>query len=378
MTITQAGRPTFAAIDAAALRHNFASLRAMVPREVAVLAVVKADGYGHGVRVVARVFETAGAEWFGVATLQEAVELREAGVRKPILLLTGAAGADVPTLREHRLSTAILHRDMARELAAAWGGAAAGSSRLGVHLKIDTGMGRIGVSPGELPALLDELQRTQAFDVEGVFSHFANADRVDQEYSEYQLRLFREALATLAAHGLRPRWIHIANSAATMTRADAHFSMVRPGIMLYGVPPSAELACGGLRPAMRLVSHVVQLKSVPSEFPVSYGQSFVTRRPSLIATVPIGYADGYSRALSNRAAVLVRGRRAPVIGAVCMDLTMIDVTDVAGVQLGDEVVLWGKQGEADISVAEVAAWQGTISYEVLTRLGKRVPRVLQE
>jgi alanine racemase len=192
------------------------------------------------------------------------------------------------------------------------------------------------------------------------------------------LRLFREALATLAARGLRPRWIHIANSAAAMTRADAHFSMVRPGIVLYGVPPSAELACEGLRPAMRLVSHVVQLKRVPSEFPISYGQTFVTRRPSVIATVPIGYADGYSRALSNRAAVLVRGRRVPVIGAVCMDLTMIDVTDVAGVQLGDEVVLWGKQGEAGIAVADVAAWQGTVSYEVLTRLGKRVPRVLLE
>jgi alanine racemase len=172
--------------------------------------------------------------------------------------------------------------------------------------------------------------------------------------------------------------VHIANSAAVLSRPDTHLSLVRPGMALYGVPPKAVPPPSGLRPVMRLVTQIVQLKRVPSEFPVSYGQTFVTRRPSAIAVIPIGYADGYARALSNRASVLVRGRRAPVVGAVCMDLTMVDVTDIPGAQLGDEVVLWGRQKDAEITVAEVAEWQGSISYEVLTRLGKRVPRILQE
>jgi alanine racemase len=234
------------------------------------------------------------------------------------------------------------------------------------------------VLPADVPALVDELQRAGCFDIEGLFSHFANADGVTRDYSDYQLRSFQQAIEAMTAAGARPRWIHIANSAATLSRSDTHLSLVRPGIILYGVPPASMPAPAGVRAVMRLVTRIVQLKRVPSEFPVSYGQTFVTRRPSLLAVLPIGYADGYARALSNRAAVLVRGRRAPVVGAVCMDLTMVDVTDIEGVQLGDEVVVWGRQNGAEITVAEVADWQGSISYEVLTRLGKRVPRVLQE
>jgi alanine racemase len=373
MTTPPTGRPTLAVIDAAALRANFALARSAVPSFVAVLAVVKADAYGHGAALVAPILEAAGADWFGVATVEEGIELRDSGVRKPILVLTGAAAGDVGALREHRLSVAILHREMARELARALNG-----HRLGVHLKVDTGMGRIGVLPSELPALLEELRRTGSFTIEGVFSHFANADRVDQEYSDYQLKVFQGAVETLHAAGERPRWIHLANSAATLSRTDAYFTMVRPGIVLYGVAPAPTLRPAGLCPAMRLVTRIVQLKSVPSEFSVSYGQTFVTRRPSVVAVLPIGYADGYGRGLSNRASVLIRGQRAPVIGSVCMDLTMVDVTDVPGVRLGDEAVLWGQQHGAEISVAEVAEWQGSITYEVLTRLGKRVPRVLQQ
>ncbi len=366
-------RPTVAVIDAEALRQNFALLRATVAPSVGILAVVKADAYGHGARLVAPILAAAGADWLGVATVEEGVELRDAGIRKPILVLTGATAADVPVLVEQRLSVAILHRDMARELAAA-----AHNHRLGVHIKVDTGMGRIGVLPSELPVLLGELRSSASLEVEGMFSHFANADSVEREYSDYQLRVFCQAMDTLAAAGSQPQWLHIANSAATLSRAEAHLSLVRPGIALYGVPPSPRQAPAGLRPAMRLVTRIVQLKAVPSEFPVSYGQTFVTKRPSLIATLPIGYADGYSRALSNRAQVLVRGQRAPVVGAVCMDLTMVDVTDVPGVQLGDEVVLWGRQQQAEIGVCEVAEWQGSVSYEVLTRVGKRVGRVLDD
>jgi alanine racemase len=372
MTTPAAGRPTFAAIDAAALRANLGAVRAALPAHVAVLAVVKANAYGHGAALVAPIFEAAGADHLGVATIEEGVELRAAGVRKPILVFTGARAGDIDACHEHQLSIAVLHREMGRELAGA-----PGTTPLHVHLKIDTGMGRVGVLPADLPALLDEVRRAGRFHIDGIFSHFANADSVDREYSDYQLRVFRQALETAAAAGVRPRWVHIANSAATLSHPDTHFTMVRPGIILYGVPPGARFTGDGFRPALRLMTHILELKAVPSEFSVSYGQTFVTRRPSLIATLPIGYADGYSRKLSNRAAVLVRGQRAPVVGAVCMDLTMVDVTEVSGVQLGDEVVLWGRQDGAEISVTEVAGWQETIAYEVLTGVGKRVPRILQ-
>lgn len=376
MTTPSAGRQTFAAVDAAALHQNLAAVRAGLPPSVALLAVVKANAYGHGAALVAPIFEAAGADYLGVATVEEGVELRAAGVRAPILVLTGAGRADLPALHEQRLSVAVLHREMARELASV-----GDAPPLRIHIKIDTGMGRIGVLPAELPALLEQLQRGGRFVIEGVFSHFANAESADRKYADYQLEVFRRAIAMLAAAGEQPRWVHLANSAATLSRPDTHFTMVRPGIMLYGVSPVAAAAAPAvaneLRPALRLVTHILQLKTVPSEFPVSYRQTFVTRRPSTIATLPIGYADGYSRKLSNRASVLIHGRRAPVIGAVCMDLTMVDVTDINGVELGDEVVLWGRQNGAEIGVAEVAAWQETIAYEVLTGVGKRVPRILQ-
>jgi alanine racemase len=372
MTIATVGPRTFAAIDAAALRENFACVRAGVPPSVAILAVVKADAYGHGAILVAPILEAAGADWFGVATVEEGVELRQAGVRKPILVFTGATAAELPAVEGQRLSVAILHRDMARDLAAAKHAGA-----IHVHVKVDTGMGRVGVLPAEVPALFGYLRAANSFEIEGVFSHFANADSVDRAYSDCQLQTFWQVIDGLAATGERPAWVHIANSAATLSRPDTHFSMVRPGLILYGVSPSAAPVPSGVRPVMRVVTHILELKAVPSEFPVSYGQTFVTRRPSLIATLPIGYADGYSRCLSNRSAVLVRGQRAPVIGTVCMDLTMVDVTDIQGVQVDDEVVVWGSQNGAEISVREVAEWQGTLTYEVLTRLGKRVPRVLE-
>jgi len=228
--------------------------------------------------------------------------------------------------------------------------------------------------------LLSEIQEAGTFEVEGVFSHLASAESIERDYSDHQLAVFREVIAVLEAAGTRPRWVHLAKSAAILTRPDTHFTIVRPGIALYGISPfdgDAPAATAGLRPVMRLVTQVWQLKAVPAEFPISYGQTFFTRRPSRIATLPIGYADGYSRTLSNRASVLVRGRRAPVVGSVCMDLTMVDVTDIDDVQRGDEVVLWGAQNGAAISVSEVAAWQGTIAYEVLTGVGKRVPRIVE-
>lgn len=338
------------------------------------MAVVKANGYGHGAAVCAPILAEAGADLFGVATVGEAVELRSAGVQKPILVLTGASGAEVGVLLKERLAVAVIHLGMARDLAAA-----ARGNRLRVHLKIDTGMGRLGIRPSELPAFLEELRQLGGLEVEGVFSHFGNADDVNQDYSNRQIERFQEALAAVAQAGFQPRWIHLANSAATFSRPDAHFNLIRPGLALYGLcPPGvAHLdAPRGLRPVLRLVTRILQIKDLPAGEPVSYSQTFITKRPSRIAVLPIGYADGYSRALSNRGYVLIGSQRAPVVGNVCMDLTMVDVTDVPEADVGTEVILFGGQGDRSIPIDEVALWENTISYEVMNRIGKRVPRLV--
>lgn len=366
-----AGRPTLAQIDGGALCRNLAALRACLRPQVQLLAVVKADAYGHGAGPVAKLFERAGADAFGVATVEEGAELRAAGIRRPILVLPGARAAQVDEAVAHELSVAVVDRAMLGDLRAALRGRS-----LAIHVKVDTGMGRLGVTPEELPPLLEELRHAREIRIQGLFSHFANADLGNTEFVSYQLRLFREAIEMARRAGIQPPSVHIANSAATVAVPESHFSLVRPGIALYGIAPTAECPIA-LEPAMRVVTRIVQIKTVPAERPLSYGQTFVTRRPSRIATIPIGYADGYDRRLSNRAEVLVKGRRAPVVGRVCMDLTLIDVTDVPGVTADDEVVLWGRQENATIGVEEVGAWQDSIAYEVLTRLGKRVPRVLE-
>jgi alanine racemase len=370
MTPLPAGRQTYAVIDVAALRDNFSYIRSVVAPDVSILAVVKANAYGHGATIVAPTLEKAGADWLGVATIGEAVEIRSAGVNAPILVLTGASGRDMSVLHEYRLAVALLDVEMVRDLAAG-----ARGSHIRIHLKIDTGMGRLGILPEQLPAVIDEIRAAGAFVVDGVFSHFGNADDVSGEHCCNQIDRFRLALDTLRGLGIEPPWIHLANSAATLSRHESHFSMVRPGIALYGISP-AGVPSPPLKPVMTLVSRVLQVRDLPAEYPLSYNQTFVTRRPSRIAVLPIGYADGYSRRLSNRAEVLVHGRRAPVVGRVCMDLTLADVTDIEGVQAGDEVVLWGRQGDGEISLADVAAWQDTVAYEVINQLGKRVPRLV--
>jgi len=364
----EAGRPTVAYIDRAALRANFASLRAALAPEVAVMAVVKADAYGHGADIAAPVFAAAGADFFGVATLGEGVAVARLDLGRPILLLAGIDGDEVDAVLAHDLRVALLDEEQLAALVGPLGG-----RRLRVHLKIDSGMARLGVAPEALGGMIDALRRAPNIAVEGVFSHFGNADEVANPFADAQLARFKAAVATLAAAGIRPRWIHLANSVATLTRPDTHFSMVRPGVCLYGVRPSAATTWQP-QPAMHLETALWTVKSVGAETPLGYNQTFVTRRPSRIAVLPIGYADGFPRTLSNRGAALVRGRRAPIVGRVCMDLSLVDVTDIEGAQRGDAAVLFGRQGDAELPVSEMAEWQETIPYEVFTRLGKRVPR----
>ncbi|HWP57310.1 MAG TPA: alanine racemase [Candidatus Acidoferrales bacterium] len=366
------GRPTRCYVDAAALRANFRTIRQRTGAGVKILCVVKANAYGHGATAVARILEKEGSDAFGVATVEEGVELRRAGIGAPIVVLAGTYPGQLDEVVANRLTPVISSLEMLR---AVEGAARARALALNFHLKVDTGMHRIGLLAAAVESWLAALGELRALKLEGVLSHFAQAESVHGEYTQNQLRLFRRLLARLAEAGYRPPVVHLANSAAVITLPEAYFSMVRPGIMLYGVYPSAHMAAEiALKPALSWKTEVLQVKKLPPGSRISYGGTFVTQRESVIATLPVGYADGYRRLLSNRARVLVHGRRAPVVGAVCMDLTMVDVTDIRDVKQGDEVVLVGEQGGEAISVDEMASWANTIPYEILTSIGARVPR----
>jgi alanine racemase len=373
MPAMPAGRPTVSLIDCAALRWNFRQIRAKVGPTVKILCMVKANGYGHGAVAIAEVLAVEGSDAFGVATVEEAIELRNRGIRAPILVVAGAYPEQLDLFIEHHL-TAVAHD--AESLAGLDAAARERGVKLKVHVKVDSGMGRIGFLAAEMTGWLPFLKQLRALEVEGVFSHFSHADNVAGEYTRNQLEIFRSVVERLRSAGISPPLVHLANSAATITLPAAYFDMVRPGLMLYGIHPTTAMADQiDLRPVLSWQSRILQLKKVPAGSSISYGRTFITKRESLIATVPVGYADGYPRLLSNVGAMLVRGKRAPIAGTVCMDLTMIDVTDIAGVQQGDEVVLLGRQGNAVISADEMAAWSNTISYEILTSISTRVPRV---
>jgi len=375
-------RPTVVEVETAALAHNLRLLRARTGPAVRIQAVVKADAYGHGAVPCARAFVAAGADWLGVALVEEGVELRRAGLLVPVCVLSGiATPQDARVLVGYRLTPMVYRVDQLELVAAA--ARDAGLARYPVHLKLDTGMGRWGALPEDLPSLMDRLAQLPALELEGLATHFAHADSGDPAELLGPLQRFRALEQSLATRGWSPTLRHQCNSAALLCGGALGLGqgpgeMVRPGIALYGVDPLEQAGDGAahpLRPALTLRTRVAHLKSVGAGFAVSYGGTFQTARPSVLATLPIGYADGLPRAASNRAQVLVRGRLAPVVGRVCMDACVVDVTDVPGAALGDEVVLIGAQGGARLAAATLADAAGTISYEILSGLGKRVPRV---
>jgi alanine racemase len=373
MFSTHLGRPSVCYIDHESLRWNFRQIRSLLGSQVKILSMVKANGYGHGASAVARTLAAEGSDAFGVAIFEEAIELRRHGITAPILVLTGVYLDQLELFFEHDLMPVVHDADALRRLDAA---VAQRGRSLDVHLKIDTGMGRIGFPAAECDSWLPQIKKLKALKVEGVFSHFSHAESVKGQYTRKQLEIFHDLVKRLAAVGISPPLIHLANSAATITLPEAYFNMVRPGLMLYGVYPSPEMATRiSLKPVLSWKTRILQLKKVPSHTSISYGQTFITERDSLIATLPIGYADGYPRLLSNRGQGLVGGKRAPVAGRVCMDLTMLDVTDIAKIHQGDEVVLLGTQENETISADEMAAWANTISYEILTSIGARIPRI---
>ncbi|MFQ5892886.1 MAG: alanine racemase [Nitrospinota bacterium] len=367
------GHPTVADIDPQAFCHNLALVHRSVAPGVKVAAMVKADGYGHGAWPLCQAALRAGlASLFGVAHVDEAVALREAGLEAPVLVLGGCFEDRAEEVVSYGLELALYSMKLAEAVGAV---ARRQGAVVACHLKLDTGMGRLGLPPEEALEAAKRLNDLRGLRLAGIMTHFATADFADKAYAREQLERFERAVRSVREAGLEMPCVHAANSAAIFSLPESHYDMVRPGIMLYGAPPSAEVGAeADLHPVMTLKTRVVHLFDLAVGESVSYGRRFVATRSSRIATLPIGYADGWPRLLSNRGSALVGGRRLPMVGTVCMDLTMVDVTDVPGVAVGDEVVLIGRQGEDVITADEVAQASETISYEVFTRIGKRVPR----
>jgi alanine racemase len=370
------GRPTWAEIDLDALAHNFSVIRERVGRDVKVLAAVKANAYGHGAVECARRLQNEGADWFGVALPEEGSELRNASITKPILCLGGIWQGQESICLQHNLTPVVFRLDVVEALNRA---AADKQQTIDVHVKIDTGMGRLGVRAADISDFCGALERFTNIRVDGLMTHLASADDEAQAtFTNEQLRRFEQSVSAFRERGFRPTHIHAANSAGVFAFANSFGNMVRPGGTLYGfirdvLPPNIESP--PLQPVMSLFSKIMLLKRVPPGETLGYGATFQTQRDSLIATIPLGYDDGYRRALSNKGRVIVRGQFAPVVGRVSMDLTLIDVTDVAGVSRDDRVMLLGSDGERSISAEDLGELAGTISYEITCGISNRVPRV---
>lgn len=366
-------RPTYVEIDLKAIGHNIAQYRAALPSDGALMAVVKADGYGHGAFEVCRVAQEEGVEWAGTALVEEAVELRHRGIKLPILVLGPFSLKALPYFEQYQLSATAYSLESAQRLQDF---AAQQNYVQPVHLKVDTGMGRLGLNADQLRQFLKK--DWPNLRIEGLESHLARADEGEDAATLEQLHRFWAAQEGVDAHFM-PRWLHIANSAGTTEFSPDRGNLFRVGIGLYGQMPSSSLRRPpDLRQALAFKTRIAQLQWHEAGSPLSYGGTYVTERRSLIAVIAAGYGDGYSRLLSNKAQVLIRGQRAPVVGRVCMDLTLVDVTDVAGVELEDEVVLIGAQGVEEILAQELADLMGTINYEVCCNISKRVPRIYLE
>ena len=374
-------------IDLNAVSHNVRELCRITSPGSRLMAVVKANGYGHGALEVALVALKNGADCLGVARMDEGVHLRKAGITVPILILGYTPPEHSETLVAHRLIQTVYTFEAAEALSET---AAGLQERAKVHIKVDTGMGRLGLLPdsprisllgkhlpGNAQRVIESIFRLPHIEIEGIFTHFATADSQDKTHTLQQLERFLEFLDKLKAHGLEFPLRHAANSAALIDLPETHLDMVRPGISLYGFYPSDEVSKErvSLAPAMMLKTRVIHVKMVPAGFHVSYGLTYQTENPTVIATVSAGYADGLNRLLSSRGQMLVRGSRAKIVGRICMDLTLLDVGHIPDVRIGDEVVIFGSQGQEFIPVEEMAEALNTIHYEIVTSVASRVERV---
>jgi len=364
---------TWAEVDLDALASNLKALKAHITPGTEIMAVVKSNGYGHGAVMSGKTALDAGAERLAVHRVEEGIELREAGIEAPILLMGYAPVAAVPLTVDYRLIPTVTTLEFAKRL----NGYAAerDGGPVPVHIKVDTGMSRHGLFPEEIPDFIRNLQKLSAITVEGLFSHFATADEADESFAREQLSRFQALIDKLTAKGICPPLTHMCNSAAALRFPDAHFNAVRPGVALYGMAPSGEFTLPfPLQPVLSLKSRIVRLKTLAPGSCIGYGCTHITKEERTAALVPVGYGDGYHRIISNRGAVIVGGRRAAVLGRVSMDQITVDVTGIPGIALEEEVVLFGGN-EAAITTEEVASWSETINYEITTSLSPRVARV---
>lgn len=366
-------RPTVAEIDLDAMTHNVNLFRERVANKVDIMAVVKADAYAHGVIPIVRHLKSIGISYFSVGFLEEALQIRNSGIMDPILVLgyTPQAGIELAfkndiTLTIFSLETLDYIDEVGERL----------QKKLKVHVKVDTGMGRVGISPQDTTSFLQELDKAKWIEIEGIYTHFASADEADKGLTLKQYELFKDSIAEIKKRVKNP-YIHASNSAALIDLPYLEQNIARLGISLYGLLPSNEvnITYNELKPVMSIKTRIVFLKKIQPGQTVSYGATFTAKRETLVATLPIGYADGLSRRLSNKGFVLVEGKRAPIIGRVCMDQIMVDVTDFENVNIGSEVIIFGNQKESFLSIDEHAELVGTVNYELITLIGKRIPRV---
>jgi alanine racemase len=379
-TSQAAAHPTWVEVSLEALSHNFLAIQQHVGVNVTVCAVVKADAYGHGAVSCALALERAGAKWLGVASVEEALRLRQAGITARILLMAGFWPGEEAEVVRHQLTPAVWEASQLQRLSSA--AASAGVYEFPVHLKIDTGMGRLGTVLSDVPAVLDKIKITNHLLLEGVASHLASAEILDAGSNERQALEFGKACEVVKLAGMRPRFIHLANTSAIIARPSAWYNMVRPGVALYGyslplkrsdsiveVTPSLHL-----KPALQWKTRILTVRQVEANQALGYGGTYITPGPSRVAVLPVGYSDGLNRALSSRGRAIVRGAYASIVGIISMNLTLLDVTTIPGVETGDEVTLIGTSGGLSVSAQEHAELAKTISYDILCGISKHAPR----
>lgn len=368
--------PTWVEVDLDRFRRNLGAIRSAIGEGRRILLVVKADAYGHGAVEIAHHAVRAGVSMLGVATLHEGIELRSSGLSAPIVILSPTLLGEVDEILEHRLTPSVMSIEFAERLSAR---CVAHQVLARFHVEIDTGMGRTGVADTEAIEFIGHVAHLPNLQLEGVFTHFPDADSGDSTGTEEQVRKFEAILRALALRNIEVPVRHAANSAGLLSVPDSYLDMVRPGILAYGFYPTPQVPRSvQVEGIMSFKTRVVQLRDVPPGRNVSYGRTYTTSRWTRIGVLPVGYGHGYPWQLSNRGQVLIRGQRAPIIGRVTMDLTMVDATDIDAIALGDEVVLWGEQAGARIGLDEVAGWAQTIPYDLLCSMGKRVVRVFLE
>jgi alanine racemase len=364
-------RPTWAQINLDNLERNFREVRKRTARGTKILVTVKADAYGHGLISVSKRLVTSGVDYLGVASIDEGIRLRNEGIKVPILILGLIFKSDISPLFKYNLTASVCDEELSRALN---NKARQRGKKLTVHIKVDTGMGRIGISHYDAYRLVKRIYSLKHLNVEGIFTHFAFAD-MNREFTFYQIDLFDKLLKGLRREGVNIPLVHAANSMGVLDYKNSHFNMVRPGLVIYGLYPKAKKELKvKLNPVLSLKTRVVFVKKVPAGVGISYGHEYITKKTANIVTLPIGYGDGYPRNLSNKAPVLIKGKRFKISGRICMDQIMVDVGNTR-VRIGDEAVLIGVQGKNMITTEELANLSNTIPYEIVCGLGSRIPRV---